>query len=357
MLEPTPASICILRLSALGDVCHVIPVVRLLQKYYPNTEITWVCGKFEYKFLQFFKKINFIVFDKKAGSKEYFKLWRQLRHKHFDVLLHMQVSARANIASLSIRAKLKLGWDRARSRDLHHLFIKQHIPAVSQQHQVLGFLEFARALGIPKHEPVWDIPISDSAELFVSQAIDLAKPYIVISACSSHALRNWQAKKYARLADYAIENYQLQVVLSGGPSSLEIEMADQIQSFMLHRAINLVAKDTLEQLLALLNAADALVSPDSGPAHIANALGVPVIGLYACTWSKRSGPYNSLNYCVDKFELAAETFLNCSAQSLKWGTKIEKPGVMDLIQVDEVCQKLDLIMSDKSKLINKKITL
>jgi len=169
---------------------------------------------------------------------------------------------------------------------------------------------------------------------------------LVISACSSHVLRNWSAEGYARVADYAVEKYGYQVVLSGGPSEVELSTAQNIESSMQHEVLNLVGKDTLEELLGLMQAASVVISPDSGPAHIANAMGVPVIGLYACTWSKRSGPYNSLNLCVDKFDEAAEQFLKKSASSLSWGSKIEKSGVMDLITVEDVCQKLDLVMKD-----------
>ncbi len=349
-LTSPPKTLCILRLSAIGDVTHVIPALGAIQQKWPETEITWVCGKFEYKFLRILEGVNFVVFDKKAGFKEYINLWRSLKNKRFDVLLHMQVSARANMASMTINADIKLGWDQARSRDFHSLFINQRIESAVQQHQTQGFLSFARALGIAAIEPVWTIPLTDNARNFVNKFISSETPYIVISACSSHKLRNWKAESYAQLADYAVEKHGLQVVLSGGPSQIESEMAEQIMSFMHNNVINLVAKDTLEQLVGLLKSATAVISPDSGPAHIANAVGVPVIGLYACTWSRRSGPYNSLEYCVDKFELAAENFSGSTANSLKWGTKIEKPGVMDLITVDEVCEKLDKVISDRSNL-------
>jgi heptosyltransferase I len=104
--------------------------------------------------------------------------------------------------------------------------------------------------------------------------------------------------------------------------------------------INLIGKDTLEQSKALLDRADLVISPDSGPAHIASALGTPVIGLYAATWSKRSGPYNSLYLCVDRFKAAARQFRKCDAEELRWGSRIEEPGVMDLIQPEDVIRQM-----------------
>ena len=347
-LNKTYKKICILRLSAIGDVTHVLPVLRSIQQQWPETEITWICGKFEYKFLKVINDVRFIVFDKKNGLKEYRKLWSSLKNEHFDVLLHMQVAARANIASLGIKAKVRLGWDKARSRDFHQVFINKRIQQVEQQHQVQVFLSFSRSLGLQVDTPVWNVPVTDDAILFAEKYIEKDKPVLLISACSSHKLRNWVADRYAKLADYAISQYGMQVILSGGPSELELNMAQDIQSNMQEQALNLVGKDTLEQLVGLLSKATVVVSPDSGPAHIANALAVPVIGLYACTWSKRSGPYNSLEYCIDKYEEAAEKFLNKSANDLRWGTKIEMPGVMELVMVDEVCEKLDQVMANNN---------
>jgi len=343
-----PESICILRLSAIGDVTHVIPVIRSIQAQWPDTKITWVCGKFEYKLLKIIEGIRFICFDKNRGYKSYLELWKTLHKERFDVLLQMQVAARANIASLAVKADIRLGWDAARSRDFHQLFINQQVVETYQQHQVQGFLSFARSLGLQADDPEWRLPETEKSQAFANKYIEKDKPLLVISACSSHKLRNWLADRYAQVADYAIEKYNMQVILSGGPSDIEVNMANEISALMRKSVLNLVGKDTLEELTGLLSNATAVISPDSGPAHIANAVGVPVIGLYACTWSKRSGPYNSLQYCVDKFEMAATQFLNQDANELRWGTKIEKDGVMELIKVEEVCQKLDHIMSLKS---------
>ncbi|VAW63017.1 ADP-heptose--lipooligosaccharide heptosyltransferase II [hydrothermal vent metagenome] len=348
LLETSPKKICILRLSALGDVTHVLPVVRAIQQQWPEAEIIWICGVFEYKLLKTIKNIRFIPFNKKNGFKEYVDLWKTLNNIKFDVLLHMQVAARANFASLGIKADIKLGWDKSRSRDLHQFFINHSVATVRQQHQVDGFLSFARSLGVDVNKPAWKMPVTQGAQAFAEKYIDKTKPVLIVSACSSHHLRNWMSKRYAMLADYAVSKYDMQVILSGGPDDIEVDMANEIQGYMKQTALNLVGRDTLEQLVGLLSRATVVVSPDSGPAHLANAVGVPVIGLYACTWSKRSGPYNSLHYCVDKFELAAKKYRHQSADALRWGSKIEEPGVMKLITADEVCQRLDQVMADKN---------
>lgn len=339
-LRSPAKKICILRLSALGDVTHVIPLVRQIQNQWPECEITWVCGAFEYKFLQLIQDVRFIQFNKKDGIKAYLKLKKDLQRESFDVLLHLQVAARASIASLFIKADIRLGWDRSRSRDLQHLFINHSVPDAPMQHQQDGFLSFGSTLGLNQTPPAWNLPVTENAKRFTDENVTSSKHLLVISACSSHKLRNWSAERYAAVADYAIQTHNMTVVLSGGPSDTEFEMATTITEKMQHKAINLVGKDTLEQLIGLLSKAQILLTPDSGPAHLANAVGTKVIGLYACTWSKRSGPYNSLEYCVDKFNDAALKHKHKTASELYWGTKIQLPGVMDMITVEDVCQKI-----------------
>lgn len=335
-----PKNICILRLSALGDVTHTVPVVRAIQKSWPETKITWVCGKLEHKLLSGLEGVRFVALDKKAGWRGYRDLSRELRGERFDVLLHMQVSARANLAAAFIRADVRLGWDKARSRDLHQLFIGHRVPAAKQQHQVQGQLSFARALGLDADEPTWNLPVTTESKGFAEKHLPGEQRTLMISPCSSHPYRNWSVPRYAMLADYAIEQLAMRVALIGGPSQQERAIGAEIENAMANKAINLIGKDTLQDLLALLQRADVLLSPDSGPVHIANALGTSVIGLHACTWSIRTGPYNFLQLCVDKFPEAAEKFRHKKPEDLRWGTRIEEPGVMDLIQTDEVIDRL-----------------
>jgi len=335
-----PGHVCILRLSALGDATHVVPVIRAMQDHWPDTKITWIIGKLEHRLLSALQGVEFLVFDKRGGWPAVRELRHELRDRRFDVLLHMQVAARANLLSRLVRAPVRLGWDRARSRDFHHHFSRQQVAEVSFQHQVQGFLEFPRALGIEVETPRWDLPISPQAREWVSERVPAEPPVFLISPCSSHTARNWRAEYYAAAAEFAAGELGMQVVLSGGPSKLEEGMGKEIEACMKAACLNLVGKDTLEQSKALLKRADLVITPDSGPTHIASALNTPVIGLHAATWSKRSGPYNSLDLCVDRFEEAARKFRGKEASELRWGTRIEEPGVMDLIRPEDVFERM-----------------
>lgn len=346
-LQSPPKRLCILRLSALGDVTHVLPVVRAIQKQWPETELTWVCGEFESRLLENLQGVRLIRFNKKNGWRAYVELRQRLKATRFDVLLHMQVSARSNLASLMIKARIRLGWDHDRSRDLHGFCVNHRVPAVRQQHQVAAFLSFAQALGVDVDQPEWGFPIAADEQDFVNSYLDRGSKTLIISPSSSHSLRNWTVEGYAAIADYAVTQHGFKVLLCGGPSEREISFAKQIDHQVTSRVTNLTGKDTLQQLVALIDASDAVISPDSGPLHLANALGKPVIGLYACTWSRRSGPYNSLGYCVDHFAEAAEQYLRQDAESLRWGTRIEQPGVMGLVKLDEVKRKLDLLVQNE----------
>jgi heptosyltransferase I len=109
--------------------------------------------------------------------------------------------------------------------------------------------------------------------------------------------------------------------------------------------VNQIGKDTLPELLGLLAKATVLVSPDSGPAHMATMVGLPVIGLYAATRTARAGPYYSRQWCVDKYDEASRMVFGKPAAEIPWTEKIERPGVMDLIGVKEVTDKLDALIA------------
>ncbi|MDH3760352.1 MAG: glycosyltransferase family 9 protein [Gammaproteobacteria bacterium] len=340
--DQPPENICIIRLSALGDVTHAVPVLRAIQKQWPQTRITWITSTLEHKLLSLLDGVRFIVVNKNSGWLGYWRLKRQLAAERFDVLLQMQTSARANLIGACVKADIKLGWDKRRARDFHRFFMTHAIAETSFEHQLQGHLSFARAIGLEVEQPVWDFPLTAEAQAFADSMIPSADRVLLISPCSSHPARNWRAQRYAEVADYAAQQHGMTVVLSGGPSALEVSVGEAIESAMQTGAINLIGKDTLPQLVALLKRADLVITPDSGPSHLANALATPVIALHASTWSRRSGPYGSLDLCVDKFAEAAQKYLGQKPEQLRWGTRIENEGVMDLITVDEVIERLEV---------------
>ncbi len=350
----SPKSLCILRLSAIGDVTHVLPVIHTLQQQAPDCRITWIIGKLEHKLVKGLPGVRFIVFDKSKGLAAYRQLRHDLDGERFDVLLHMQVALRANLATTLIRAEVKVGYDRARARDLHGLFIDRRIEAVSGQHVLDCLHSFLGPIGLPAavDQPVWNLSVNESDWAFADEHVDSTRQTLCISPVSSHQRRNWASDRYAAIADHAIGQHDMQLILSGGPSVLEREIGDQIIRAMHHsdspRLLDLIGKDTLKQSAALFGRVDLLMAPDTGPMHLANAMGTDVLGLHAASNPRRSGTYRALHWSADRYDEAARKFKGKPADDLAWGTKLEYDQVMDLITVQEVRDILDRWVSNTS---------
>ena len=343
----SPRSLCLLRLSALGDVTHVVPLVRTLQQAWPEAALTWVIGTGEYKLLEGLPGVEFLVYDKRSGVGGMLALRKALRGRRFDALLQMQVAARANLLSACIPAQRRIGYDASRSKDLHGLFVNERIPDRPGIHVLDAIGSFCEPLGVRQTEVSWHLPVPEAAHAWArAQWADDGTPTLLISPCSSHVLRNWRAERYAAVADHAASR-GWRTVLCGGRSALERDMADRILAAMRTTALDLVGKDTLKQLPALLARADLVMTPDSGPTHIANAMGTKVLGLHAPSNPRRSGPYSDLRYCVDRYDDAARKFLGKPADGLQWGTKIEREGVMDLVTVEDAIGAFERYGSDR----------
>ena len=341
-----PASVCILRLSALGDATHVVPVVRTLQRHRPDIAITWIIGKAEAAMLKGLEGVEFVVFDKKSGWPGVKQLRATLAGRRFDALLQMQLAFRANVLSTLVRADRRIGYDTYRSKEGHGLVINERI--VPGGHHVLdAFGQFAEALGCPQDRVEWRLPVPDEAHDWASTQLPGETPTLLVSPCSSHRLRNWRAERYAAVASQALSR-GWRVVLCGGPSALEREVGDAILAAMpgRERVLDLIGKDTFKRFLALCGRASILLGPDSGPVHMANAMGCRVIALHACTDAERSGPYSDRRWSPNHYAEAAERFLRKPAASLPWGKRVEFEGVMDLIGIDEVVERFEACAAD-----------
>lgn len=343
--KPPPQRVCLLRLSAIGDTCHAAAMLRAFQAAWPQTRFTWIIGKLEAKLMSaILPGVEFIIFDKGATFRELLRLRAALRDRRFDLLLDLQLSFRASMVSRYVRAPIKLGFDRQRARELQWLFTNAQITPATREHVLDSFMGFARACGIEPDRPSWDIALPLDAMDYARQVIPDSTPTLLISPCSSHAARNWSAERYAAVADHAASTHGMRVVLVGGRTSVESRMGADICALAKRSLENQIGKDTLPQLLGLMARAAVLLTPDSGPAHMATMVELPVIGLYAATNPQRAGPYYSRRWCVDKYDTASQQFYGKPATEIAWTTKIERPGVMDLIAVNEVTAKLDELM-------------
>ncbi|MEW9624845.1 glycosyltransferase family 9 protein [Rhodanobacter geophilus] len=335
-----PASLCLLRTSAIGDVTHVVPLLRTLQAAWPQTRLTWVVGKLERRLVGDLPGVDFVTFDKAAGWSGMREVWAALRGRRFDALLQMQVALRSNLLSLGIQAERRIGYDAARAKDLHGLVVNERIPARTGEHVLDAIGSFCEPLGLKQTQVRWDIPVPDEAHAWAAEQLPGGAPALLVSPSSSHALRNWRPERYAAVMDHAAAR-GWRVALVGGPSPAERAMADSVRAACKSAPLDLTGKDTLKKLLALLGRAQLLLTPDSGPMHMANAVGTKVLGLHAASNPDRSGPWSDRRWCVDKYDAAARKYLHKPASEIAWGSKIEYPGVMDLVGVDDVVERFE----------------
>jgi heptosyltransferase I len=344
--KPPLQRVCLLRLSAIGDTCHALAALRAFQTAWPQSRFTWIIGKLEAKLMtELLPEIEFITFDKAANLREWWRLRTALSGRRFDLLLDLQLSFRASMLSRLVNSPIKLGFDRQRARELQWLFTNAQIEPATSEHVLDSFMGFVRACGITPKAPHWDVPLPQSALDYARRIITDQRRTLLISPCSSHPARNWSAERYAAVADHAAQVHDMRVVLVGGRSSAEARMGAAIAAAAQAAPLNQIGKDTLPQLLGLMSQSTVLLSPDSGPAHMASMVGLPVIGLYAATNPQRAGPYYSRQWCVDKYDAAARKFLGKPASQIPWTAKIERPGVMDLITVNDATAKLDALMA------------
>jgi heptosyltransferase I len=351
-LTAPPEQLCLLRLSAIGDISHTLPVLRTLQAAWPTTRITWVIGKAEHALVGDIPGVDFIIFDKSQRWRAYANLRKALKGRRFDVLLHMQMSMRASLASLLIRANVRLGFDRDRAKDMQWLFTNHKIAPAKNQHVIDSFFGFTEALGIGERHLRWDIPIPEAARIFTDEALP-SQPFLVISPCSSMAYRNWTSAGYAAVAAHAIKQHGLKVVLCGGPSRREWQYGAEIHGLLdvngcSSALTNLIGRTDLKQLLAVLERAEAVISPDAGPAHLATAVDTPVVGLYACTNPERARPYLSKAYTVNRYPEAVQAKYGKMPEDLPWGIRVRDAGAMERIRVEDVTRMLDKLMAEKA---------
>jgi heptosyltransferase I len=140
----------------------------------------------------------------------------------------------------------------------------------------------------------------------------------------------------------------MKVILVGSPAPFEKEYCEAIESAMKHPVHNICGQDTLKQLTALMSHADLVVAPDTGPAHIASAVGTDVLGLFAASNPNRSGPYSSLKWCVNRYPEALKQFTGKTVEEARWGAKAEFEGAMELVSVDDVTTMLDRWVAEHS---------
>ncbi len=339
-----PRSICILRLSAIGDVCNAIASVQTIQQQWPQTRITWIAGNAETAFLRpLLPNVKVIAFDKQLGFRGIQAVWKILNNQYFDALLHMQCAIRASLLSVGIKAKYKLGFDQIRAHDLQLWFTNVKVPSPTSLHVLDGFMAFTETLGLKQQTPTWTLPLADTDIMWAKAQLN-EKPTLIVAPAASKTFKNWIVEGYAAVIEHAI-NKGFNIVLTGGSGKIEIELGDNIEAMLTHPVTNLIGKITLLQLISLEKEASLVLAPDSGPAHLANAVGTPVIGLYAHHNPERTGPYNWRQYVVNAYDEAIKVETGKMTNQVDWRTRVKDKNAMQRITIGEVISRFDEVIS------------
>jgi len=335
--------IAILRLSALGDVCMIVPVIRTLQKALPQAHITWFISRPAYDLVKGLEGVEFIVIDKPRNPLDYLRLRKQFKNARFDVLLAMQAALRTNLIYPFIKAPIKIGFDKARARDGQACFTNVQIP-FSQQHLMDSFLSFTEVLGIKEKVIDWQLPLTDTDREWAKKQLPQGEePLLLINPAASKAERNWPAIRYVEIIKL-LHARGVRIMLTGGCHEVEQALIGEIKA-QLDLAVSDVSGQTSpKQLAALLECADCVLAPDTGPIHMAVAVGTPVVGLYAVAPAWLSGPYLQREIAIDKYDEAVTTILKKDPATVPWGTRVHSSEAMKLISVAEVEEKLQQVL-------------
>ena len=297
-----PESVVIVRLSALGDTVHVMPMVASLRNAWPETRISWVVQPTTHRLMAPHPDVDeFLVFERTGGMRAYARLRRALIGRTWDLALVPHTALKAGLVAAMIRAPRKLGYDRARAREFHRLFTTESIAAHAPQHMQDEFLEFLHHLGV---EPrlKWDFAFSEQERTAQREWFaGFDRPVLAVVLHTSRPDKNWIAERYSRVLEAAEEDLGLQTMIVGGITPQEESLAAEVKQRTGATPIDARADD-VRRLAWLLDGSALTLSPDTAPLHISVALGTPTVGMFATTDPKRVGPYGRYqDLTVDKF--------------------------------------------------------
>jgi heptosyltransferase I len=298
-----PREVGVVMLSALGDVVHALPVVTAIKRHAPATRLTWILQPGPAALVRGHAAVDeILIFERHGGWRALLDLRRRLAAHPFDLVLALKPYFKAGILTWIARAPVKLGLDRGRSRDANWLFTTHRLPPRPMGHIQDQFLEYLDAIGVPRGEPAWGLaPVPAEREAARALVAGAEGPLVGLVVASSRPAKNWPPERYAELATRLAASRGARCVLLGGSAPLERVAADAILAGTAAAPMDTLGCG-LRTTLALLAACDVVVSPDTGPFHIAVAMDVPAVGLYGYTNPKRFGPYRRFaDLLVDAF--------------------------------------------------------
>ena len=334
MAEPKLDRVAIVMMSAAGDAVHTLPVVNALKRRAPGARITWILQPGPATLVQGHRAVDeILLFDRSRGWGAFRDIRRSLAPRAFDLVINLQVYFKAGIVTALARSPVKLGFDRARARDLNWLFTNRKIPPHENQHVQDQYFEFLSELGIP-HEPVeWDLgPWADEKPWQREFFQPFERPAVAMVVATSKPEKDWLPERWAEVSDALWHDFRLEPVLVGGRSERELHAERVVMQHARHAPRSALGSG-LRKLVAILDGSALAIAPDTGPLHMAVAIDRPVISLMGYTNPKRTGPYRKFHdLIVDAYGDPGEDYPI---------TMENRPGRMARIQVRDVLDRVE----------------
>jgi heptosyltransferase I len=285
--------VCIVMMSAVGDAVHVLPVLHALKRANPAMHLTWVLQAGPATLVRGHPLVDeILLFDRNAGLRGFTAIRRELHRRRFDLVVNLQVYFKAGIITSFTLAPVKLGFDRARARDMNWLFTTHRIPPHAMQHVQDQYLEFCDWLGTPSDPVTWNLgPWNDEERAwqrdFVAKCDGPIAPIVV---ATSKPEKDWAPERWAQVCDALTSDFGLRPVLVGGQSPREVAAERAIMERARTKPASALGSG-LRKLVAIIDASALVLSPDTGPLHMTVALDRPVVSLIGYSNPKRVGPY------------------------------------------------------------------
>jgi len=312
LAELEPRRVCLIKPSALGDVVQTLPVLSMLRARWPAAHLTWVVNRSFAGLLRGHEDLDEVIeFDRGARGlarlRHYAQLFRRLRRERFDLTIDMQGLLRSGLMTLATAATRRVGFSNAREGAAHAytdrvLLETRDVPALDK------YCLVAEALGCQGSPPAASLPILDEHRDWAAAQLGAAcGPRLVIHPGAQWETKRWPPAHFAELAERARRKFAASVVLVGGPG--EGRFCRQIAESLDSRAIDLSERTSLLQLAAVCQAADVFLSGDSGPMHLAAAVGSKVLSVFTCTSPLRAGPRGNAEWVVATGVACASSYL------------------------------------------------
>jgi len=294
--------ILIVKPSALGDVIHGLPVLSVLRENFPEAHIAWLVKKEFAGVLASCPALDRIItWDRgrwrtvREGWQSLTEFWRFIKAMEltgFDLVIDLQGLFRSGLMAYGTGAPVRVGFSTA--RELSHKFYNVKVdPPSIDVHAVDRYLFVADRLHLEAAPPRFDLGVDEQARRNVLERLgackDDGRPLVAVAASTQWPTKEWPAKRFADVADGLISSFNARIVLVGTPP--ERPHADTVRYHMRGDAVNAAGDTTLPELVALIDEADLFLTNDSGPMHIADALGTPLVAVFGPTDPVRTGPY------------------------------------------------------------------